>query len=251
MTTTPTATRILCSECRHENEQERIYCHECGMRLDRSAVRVKKEPIDDTRKRVKRMFNPRGVRIKALCLTIIRLITAAGITAVLVEIFLPPNVPPPPKNAVIMSSLRIVLENMAIKHQPDQRVLSEGETNAFLASSVRAKRLSLDKPFLAFNRLLVAFHEKRCVVTTERAVSGYWPVYTTCIIVPELKDGQLSAKIEAGWIGRLPIHPKIAKFMGILYGDVWSALDRDVKLLTKLGTFELHEKNVILTASVR
>ena len=40
MTTTAT---IICPDCRNENEFERIYCHDCGAKLDRS--RVKKEAI--------------------------------------------------------------------------------------------------------------------------------------------------------------------------------------------------------------
>jgi hypothetical protein len=251
MTTATASAKILCTECRHENEHERIYCHECGTRLDRSAVQVKKEPVDDTRKRVKRMFNPRGVRTRAFCLQTIKLLIAAGITAGLVEIFLPPNVPPAKKDSLLMSSLRIDLESMAFKHFPIQKQISDEEANAFIASSVRSKKTSLDWPFLPFNRLFFAFHEKRCVITAERDVSGYWPVYTTCLCVPELKDGQLLARVEAAWIGRLPIHPKIAPYTVYLLADVRSALDRDIKLVSKLGGIEFHEKTAMLAAPVR
>ena len=48
--------------------------------------------------------------------------------------------------------------------------------------------------------------------------------------------------------GRLKIHPKIAQFMGILFADVWSALERDIKLVARLGSMEFHDKNVVLTA---
>jgi predicted amidophosphoribosyltransferase len=61
-TTTTSTPKLFCPECRRENEPERIYCHDCGTRLDRSAAaRSKKEPIQDTHKRVKRMFDPHNV----------------------------------------------------------------------------------------------------------------------------------------------------------------------------------------------
>ena len=31
-------TKLVCPDCRHENEPERIYCHNCGARLDRSGA---------------------------------------------------------------------------------------------------------------------------------------------------------------------------------------------------------------------
>src|SRR3954467_8578399 len=114
-TTTAAATKLLCPECRRENESERVYCHECGTRLDRSAVRIKKEPIDDTRKRVKRMFDPQRAKIRALFFATIKLVLAAAVVAVLVDIFLPPDVPPPSKNQMLVSTLRFDLENMATK----------------------------------------------------------------------------------------------------------------------------------------
>src|SRR5436305_14599718 len=101
MTTTTTAattTKLLCPECQRENESERIYCHECGTRLDRAAVRIKKEPIQDTHKRVKRMFDPQRAKIRALGMSLGRVIVGAGVAALLLDMVLPPDIPAAPKN---------------------------------------------------------------------------------------------------------------------------------------------------------
>jgi hypothetical protein len=161
---------------------------------------------------------------------------------------LPPDVPPPTKHQILVSSIRLDLESMATKHQPVQKQLSEEDANAFVASALKPKQAALDKPFLPFKRALVGFHEQRCAVTTERSLSGYWSIYISCVYAPTLKDGHLSAKIEAGHIGRLPVHPKLAQYMEVLFGDVWSVLDRDMKLVSKLGAIDFHEKTVTLTA---
>src|SRR3954471_1554991 len=246
--TTTSTTKLLCPECRRENEPERVYCHDCGARLDRTAVRVKKEPIQDTHKRVKRMFDPQRAKLKAYGLIVGRLILGAGFAAVLVDMVLPPDVPAPSKSQVLVSSLRFDLESMATKRVPARREVTEQDANVFVASALKSKQAALDLPLLSFKRALVTFHEQRCAIITERAVSDYWPVYATCIYAPELKDGHISAKIEGGRIGRLPIHPKLARFMGVLFGDVWSALDRDAKLVAKLGAIGLKEKSVTLMA---
>jgi hypothetical protein len=247
-TTTTTATKLLCPECRRENEPERVYCHDCGTRLDRSAVLVKKEPIQDTHKRVKQMFDPTRARLRAWSVAVTKLIVAAGVVALLVDMCLPPDVPPPAKNAILVSSLRFDLESMVTKHQPPQRQIDENTANAFIASVVRSRRAALDHPLLRFKRAVVAFHEDRCSVTAERSWMDYWSIYTTCGLATELKEGRLTAKIESARIGRLPIHPKIAQFMGILFNDLRSAFEQDLKFVSKMRGFEFHDKNLTLTA---
>lgn len=59
-----TAPKLLCPECQRENESERVYCHDCGARLDRSAVAPTKEPPKDTHKRLKKFFDPQRARIR-------------------------------------------------------------------------------------------------------------------------------------------------------------------------------------------
>src|SRR3954466_2584462 len=116
--TTTSTTKLLCPECRRENEPERVYCHDCGARLDRTAVRVKKEPIQDTHKRVKRMFDPQRAKMQALAREAVKMVVGAGFLALLVVMFLPPDVPPPKKNLFLVSSLRVDLESMSMKGQP-------------------------------------------------------------------------------------------------------------------------------------
>lgn len=247
-TTTATATKIVCFECRHENEPERIYCHECGTRLDRSAVRFKKEPVEDTHKRVKQMFDPKRAKMRAMAVEAVKLILGAGLVAILVDMGLSPDVPPPVKNGMLVSSVRFDLENMASKHQPPRREFSEDQVNGVLTSALKTKQTALDKPFLPFKRGVVRLYEQRCDVTAERSIGGYLSVFTTCSYVPELKGGHLSGTITGARIGRLAIHPKIAQYMGTLLGDLRPALDSDLKLLSRMGAIELHDKTLVVTA---
>jgi hypothetical protein len=246
-TTTTTTTKLICPECQHENESERIYCHSCGARLDRSAVRVQKEPVDDTRKRVKKMFDPQRAKIRILFFAISKLLLGACAVAILIQMVLPPDVPAPAKTMALASQIRFDLENMSTKRQPAQVQYTEEQANAFLSNTLRTKQTALDKPLLEFKRALVAFGESSCTVRTERSLFGY-PLYTGCTYGASLAEGNLIVTNKGGSIGRLKIHPKIAQFMGILFADVWSALERDIKLVTRLGGMEFHDKNVVLTA---
>jgi hypothetical protein len=241
--------KLVCPECRHENLAERIYCHNCGTKLDRSAVRRKKEPIEDTHKRVKRMFDPTRAKMRAWAVAFGKTVFAAGLVALIVDMVLPPELPPAKKSQIMISSLRFDLESMTTKGQPPQKQISEEEANGFLTSALKPKQAALDKPLLPFKRAVVAFHESGCLITTERSLSDYWPVYTSVSFKPELKSGKLSGKIDGGRIGRLPIHPKLAQFMGVMFGDVVKALDLDLKQVTKLGAIEVHEKTATLSVA--
>ena len=39
--------KLVCPECQRQNEPERIYCHDCGARLDRSALAKVAPKVED------------------------------------------------------------------------------------------------------------------------------------------------------------------------------------------------------------
>jgi hypothetical protein len=95
---------------------------------------------------------------------------------------------------------------------------------------------------------VVAFREGSCAITLERSLFGY-SLYTTAIYAPKIAGGKLVVTSKGGSLGRLPIHPQLARFMGVLFADVWAALEREGKLVAKMGTIEFHEKAVLMTAA--
>lgn len=241
-------TAVVCTECRHENEAERVYCHSCGTRLDRSAIKAQKERPDDAQKRVKKMFNPQRVQIRALFFRMSKILLGACGVAALVEMALPPDVPAPSKAIIIGSQIRLDLENVAIRHQPAQLQYTDEQITGFLGYALKPKQKTLDQPLLDFNRAIVAFREGECDITAQRSIFGY-PLYTTIYITPTIDGGKMVVVSKGGRIGRLPIHPQVAQFMSILFLDVSNALERELKLVSKLGTIQFHDKTVLLTAA--
>lgn len=248
MTSTSTMTSVVCADCRHENEPERIYCHGCGARLDRSAVKVRKEDAQDARKRVKKLFDPQRARIRALFFKISKVVLGACLVAGFVQILLPPDVPAPAKTVMLASQIRNDLESASLRHQPSQLQYTDEQVNAFLIYALKTKQKALDEPLLDFKRAVVAFREGSCAITLERSLFGY-SLYTTAIYAPKIAGGKLVVTSKGGSLGRLPIHPQLARFMGVLFADVWAALEREGKLVAKMGTIEFHEKAVLMTAA--
>jgi hypothetical protein len=109
---------------------------------------------------------------------------------------------------------------------------------------LKSKQAALSK-LLQFERALVNFDEGVCRITAERSLLGF-PVYHAISYNVVMQDGTLTASNNGGSIGRMPIHPMIMKFGDILFTDLWTALDREKKSVSKMGAIEFHPKTVIL-----
>jgi hypothetical protein len=240
-------TKLICSECAHENEPERIYCHNCGARLDRSAVKIPKEHPDETRKRMHKFFDPKRAKVRYLILRISKLILGACATAIVLQVILPLDVPPPVKALVLPSQISLELENAITYHRPAQLQYTEEQVNAYLASSLKSRQSSLNKPLLEFGRAIIGFGEGSVTIIAERSLFGY-SLYSSCSFAIDLNEGKIAASNKGGTIGRLPVHPMIMQFMDLIFADLWSALERERKLVAKMGAIEFHEKSVLLSA---
>jgi len=62
---------------------------------------------------------------------------------------------------------------------------------------------------------------------------------------------KISAVNIGDWIGRLPIHPALMKYADVISADVWSALDRERRLLSKMGSVTVHDGSVTITSPTR
>jgi len=250
--TAATTISLTCPECRHENEVERIYCHSCGARLDRSALSARKMPQTEApeqiQKRVQEMFNQRKARIRSLLRQALKLTLAAGVTAIVVEMLLiPPNVPPKKKSDSFPPQINMDLETMIQYHRPAFLRYDEEGVNGFIANTLRTKKEKVNHPLVDFSRAIVRFRDGSCGLTVERSIFGY-AVYTTGIYAVELGNGRLTSSARGGSIGRLQIHPQLMKYAGFLFADLVTAMQREAKELSRIGSIEFHDKEVIFAA---
>ncbi len=241
--TTTTTRKLVCAECRHENEAERIYCHNCGERLDRSGV-ISKKKIDnaeETHRRLRKLLQGPS-RTRRNLLTALKLMLGAVAAAGLIQMVLPPEFPPPVK---VSSPVQLDLELENAIRKSVTLNYSDKDINAYLAYRLAGKKKVLDKPFLNFDRAAVVFKEGICIIGWERSIFGY-PIYSQVSYRMDDHAKQISVVNTGGWIGRLPIHPSIMRYANIIFKDVWAALDRERKLVSKMNSVAFHDGNVIM-----
>jgi hypothetical protein len=242
-------TKLICSECGHENESERIYCHDCGARLDRSAATLKapKEGRAETQRRVRNLFDPTRIKIRLFFFRVSKLVLGACAAAAVIQMVLPPDVPPPVKTLLLPSQITLELENAITYHRPEELQFTEEQVNSYFEYALKSKQSALNKPLLDFKRVTIGFAEGKIALTAERSLFGL-SLYSGSLYAINLKEGKIAATNKGGSIGRLPVHPVIMQFTDFIFADLWSALERERKLVAKMGAIEFHQNNVLLRA---
>ncbi|MFZ1219220.1 MAG: zinc ribbon domain-containing protein [Chthoniobacterales bacterium] len=240
--------KLVCPECRRENEPERIYCHDCGARLDRTAlakVAPKGEDAKATQRRLRTMLDPGRVKMRLMFFKISKLILGAFATAAVVQMLLPPDVPAPAKSGEFPPQINLDLENAALNRGSAPLRYTDAQVNAFLGSALKSRQAALSK-WLQFERAFVSFDENVCRITLQRSLFGF-SFFTATSSNVTLADGALKASNNGGSIGRLPVHPALMKYADPIFADLWAALDREKKSVSKMSAIEFHPQAVVLT----
>ena len=243
-------TKLICPECRRENEPERIYCHDCGARLDRSALAkasaTQEEDTQATHRRVKALFDARGVKFRRNFFQFSKLILAALATAAIIQMFRPPELPEPPKMEMLPRQISLDLENAAMNPRSPAVSYTEADVNAYLAATAKSKQAVLSK-WLNFERAVVDFEEGMGAITVERSMFGL-SVFTTGWYTVSLQNGAVSLKSRGGKLGHMPVHPALMQYAApYLFGDIATAVDRERRSIVKLGGVELHPQLITFT----
>ena len=240
--------KLICPECRHENEAERIYCHDCGARLDRSAlakVMPKQEDAKETQRRLKSMLDPQRAKIRHMFFKVSKLVLGAFGLAMLIQMLLPPDVPGPVKSAELPPQIGLDLEGAMATPGAAPLRYTEAEVNAYLVNALKSKQAALSK-LLKFERTLVSFDKNLCRITAQHSLFGY-SFYTATANTVTLQSGAFAVSNKGGSIGRMPVHPFVMKYADLVFGDLWTALDRERKSVAKMGAIEFHPQTVIIT----
>ena len=244
--------KLICPDCQHENETERIYCHHCGARLDRTGVIKERgseeEASERSRQHLKKMFDPNRGRWKYIARRWVKMLLGAFCLAVVIVLLLPPDLPPAPKQADFAPMINMDIVSALSSQQPASLVYSEEQVNSYLASLLKRKDSPAQQGILPLRRLFVQFQEGQCNIHTERRLFGL-SLYGGSAYRVALEGGQIKTSNVGGYIGRMPIHPMVMKYAHVLFGKAWQTLERERKSVARLAGIEFHPQSVTLIAA--
>src|SRR5688572_20505747 len=245
MASSPAPT-LTCAQCGFVNEAERVYCHNCGTKLDRSLLPKesprKAESLDATRRRVRQMTNPGGGILPHLK-TALNVLIYAAIVAALLLIALPPETIPPKvelSERLVGSDLLDAVESP----QPRQLVFSENDVNAHFRG-LKSKTGGWI-PGLEFKRAYVQFFPGVVRINTEQLLWKYSVFTSIDYRLSVDQGGTFIAEQNGGRFGRLAIHPLLMAYGSAAFDKLWVALKREHDQMKRMQSVTVQKGRVIL-----
>jgi hypothetical protein len=233
----PPAQTITCKQCNYENEPERVYCHNCGAKLDRSLLpkepaKVGKESSDRSRKRVQKLTKPNSGFFAMWHKALLNTLASALTVSMLIQMARAPHgIPPVPTKDDLLNAPQIMqdIEDLQMSPTAQTRQLTEPMINHYLANAIKTSG-DTSADYFKFDRAFVNLDKDVIRITTQVSAFGY-PIYAGSSYKLSIAGNKLVATNVGGNLGRLPVHPMIMEYCSSAFDQLWAALQHEKTLL--------------------
>ena len=239
---------LLCKQCNFENEPERVYCHNCGAKLDRTLLPPEATRREDpvvVQERVRRMVSPRrGMGFTGLKNLIASLVIASVLAALLLIIKPPANIPELSKEAVLNApGISDDLATLEEQGRASSYRYPEDQVNAFLQKAIRGKDSNAYGVSMKFERVFIHFHDGYCGITSEQSLMGF-PIYATTYRTVAIQNGALVSQVRGGSFGSLKLPAAAMVHLEGIFAPLAKVFEHDRAQLTRLQSITCREKAV-------
>ncbi len=240
-----TIEKIKCDRCTFANEPERIFCHECGARLDRSEYQkeVEKRREREAREAPERLRKSYKKAPLVRAHMVALMVVLGLITGVLVQAFRPPDPfvqVPPDEGAQFMvtdfKSARFdgTFKEMSYTQEELNQLLDAGldpeAEDGFWANTVSDANLLLNDGEMTF--------------TAERKIIA--PFYFTATFEPAPEDDGSVVKPKHFAMGRLRLPSFAAPMFDRLIGDIPQLLKIGYSELESIRKMEFQDERLVV-----
>ena len=238
-------TMLICKQCNFENEPERVYCHNCGAKLDRSLLPPEATRREDpvvVQERVRKMIKPRGVSVWRRIRNLVASVAVAALLATILVMSKTPDGAPSLSQEAVMDAPTITDDMEAAQQQSGAHTLkyTEDQVNAFLQASLRGKDKNAT---VQFERAYVHFEDGLVRITTQESIFGL-SLYATTERSVSIQNGTLVTRSHGGAFGRLPISAKVMPGLENAFSPLWKVLDQDRKLVSQMQSITFRKGSV-------
>ena len=220
------AANLPCEQCGYENEAERVYCHNCGAKLNRSLLPKeaeksgKNETSEQARKRIAKMTNPKTGGGAREIKTAVNVLIYSAILAALFLITQKPDGVPEVNREILDRSVGGDLLDALDSPQPRRVDFTEAEINSHLQQLVKSKDGDM------FKRAYVNLLPDEIRIGSEQSLFDL-SLYSGVRYRLEVREGKFTATLIGGNFGRLAVHPLAMQYLDYFFQKLWTALGRE------------------------
>ena len=240
---------LKCASCGHENEPERVYCHNCGSKLDRTLLPKAEDTKDGESKdadlrRIKKMMNPRraGAGFNDVKIGIQVVIFAIIVAAMFLLWQKPDSVPESRKDYLPARPAAELWDLLMGAKTANSITISQDDMNASIKNTLKAGEGAAG---IKFVRAVVELKPGIITVFVERDVWGL-SLYSSVTYKPVVKDGKIAGEIVDIHMGRLGIHPAGAGAVANwCVSGIWNAYDKEIKQADRLAEIKVEDGKIL------
>lgn len=243
------ADQLTCGACGFSNEPERVYCHGCGAKLDRSLLpEVEQdkdhESAESARRRIKKMTNPAGYSVGHFLKSLITTLFWAALIAVGFLVSQKPDGVPEDKNE--LPTRLVQSELMEATQSPVSRTIAftEAEVNATLKQSLKRAAGTTGVAGIEFQRAYATLKPNIIHIGAQQSLWGY-PVYSGVDYRLTVVAGKFTPVLVGGNFGRLPVPLKAMKHLDVAFQKLWTALKREQEQVNKMQGVQVTQGQII------
>jgi hypothetical protein len=245
----PTPGNLTCGHCGFVNEAERVYCHSCGSKLDRSllprAEDSEEHSPEKARKRISKITNPKsGISVLREVKTFFQVEIGAAVVAVLFVMGLKPDGVPEVKKESMQRMINSDMMEALESPQPRSISFTQDEVNQHLKKTVKTRDALV--PGVDAERTYAVFTPGVIRMGTEYSLWGYYSIFAEIQFRVEIKDGKFSTPIIGGNVGRLAVDPRLMEYGNWLFSDTWDTLKRERGEMDKMSRVDVKEGGILL-----
>lgn len=240
---------LPCEQCNYINEPERVYCHNCGAKLDRSLLpkateKQKTDDPDKARKRIAKITNPKSGGVWREIKTLFKVAFFSALVAAIYLIVMKPDGVPEPKRDPTMRLVSSDMMEALGSPTPRPVSFSDDDINQYLKQTIKVQDTVV--PGIQLVHAYVQCTPGVLHITSEQSAFGY-PIFFRIDYHLEVdKTGKFVATIVGGAFGRLSIDPQVMIYAGDAFGTLWTSLGRERKQMDKMLSVTVRDGRIDL-----
>lgn len=245
---------IKCGQCGHENDLTRVFCQNCGSRLERGDQAPAPTGPSVTPVPVKRKSKVQGPSAMTLLGQFVKAVFSIAFFGAVLALFIqlgrsPDGIPAAPTvvNEAAATGLYDSLKaNTSSPFRRPATKFKQEQINNYLASRLAGASTSGPSLGAQFGRAFVVLNEGMFQFYVERRYLGL-SIYFRIDCEPLAGPEGATAFVKGGAIGRMPVHPAIMKVVqGRVITPAVDALSEPVDLLRKADDVKIEPGVAIL-----